>query len=78
MSPAYFYKILKKVKLVTYHDASAFMTTRYHMPETMIDKASKFDVSRMKIFKKKQIIKFLLKKRMIITRMNTQKRKKLE
>lgn len=35
-----------KVKLVSYHDASAFMTTRYHMPETIVDKASKYDVSR--------------------------------
>lgn len=30
----------KSVKLVCYHDANAFMTTRYHMPETTVDKTS--------------------------------------
>lgn len=33
------------MKLVSYHDANAFMTTRYHMPETMVDKASNNDDS---------------------------------
>ena len=29
----------KSAKLVALHDADAFMTTRYHMPETIVDKA---------------------------------------
>jgi hypothetical protein len=28
----------KQVKLVSYHDANAFMTTRYHMPDSVVDK----------------------------------------
>ncbi|RNA32341.1 hypothetical protein BpHYR1_048089 [Brachionus plicatilis] len=30
----------KTVKLVSMHDVDAFMTTRYHMPETIVNKAS--------------------------------------
>lgn len=29
----------KPVKIVSLHDADAFMTTRYHMPETIVDRA---------------------------------------
>ncbi len=32
-----------KVKIVSYHDAQSLMTTRYHMPDSVIDKANIFD-----------------------------------
>ena len=32
-----------KVKIVSYHDAQALMTTRYHMPDSVVDKANPSD-----------------------------------
>lgn len=33
-------KCKKNAKMVSYHDANAFTTTRYHMPETCVDRQS--------------------------------------